>query len=88
MRLVAYLEATSSLSIQKLEYAAKEAIRTLKFLPKPAELIELAAAMPVPRQPERVLIGEITPPEESKKRLAGIFDKLNKRFGTNLKTGG
>ncbi len=85
LRIAAYLEATSSLSLPRLEFAVREAVKTLKFFPKPVELRELAIRMPGPKQPPKELPEKITPPEEAKKKLREIFEMLNGTFGTNFK---
>ena len=71
-RIKIYEEALRGERIEALEWAAKEAVRTLKFFPRAAELRELTGGAPKPvraavgRGAEVVLLEELTPPEVAK----------------------
>ena len=89
-RMSLYFEALRSSSLESLEYAAMQAIKTLKFFPRAAELSELAAMAPR-RGPGSLTVTEalkqipdLTPPDVARQRLAEIAQKLNAQFGTTF----
>lgn len=89
-RIKIYEEALRGERIEALEWAAKEAVRTLKFFPRAAELRELTGGAPKPvraavgRGAEVVLLEELTPPEVARERLAELAKRLNGSFGTSF----
>lgn len=89
-RIGIYWEALRGERIEALEWAAKEAVRTLKFFPRAAELRELTGGAPrlagvaVADAAEVVLLEELTPPAVARERLAELAKRLNGSFGTSF----
>lgn len=90
-RIALYWDALGDLSISAVGYSARQAIRDLRFFPKAAELRDIArgyrppeAATAAQLHRERLMIEDLTPPDEQRRKLAEIIATLNRRHGTSF----
>lgn len=87
-RYVGYHRALAGVKIEALEFACEQAAQTFRFMPVPVELKELTRGYKPPPFVPKALLPDLTPPEESKRRLQELFDTLNGKYGTSLNAGG
>lgn len=89
-RIGIYFDALRADSIESLEWAAREAVKTLRFFPRAAELRDLAGIAPRPARMAVAggqavgMIEDLTPPEVARVRLAELAERLNGSFGTSF----
>lgn len=82
-----YLKALAGIRIEALEFACEQAASSCRFMPVPVELRELTRGYKPPPFVPKALLPDLTPPEESRRRLQELFDTLNGRYGTTLNAG-
>ena len=93
-RIGLYWDALGDLSIDAVGYSARQAIRELKFFPKAAELRDFARTYRPPATAtsaqlhrERLMIEDLMPPDEQRRKLAEIAETLNRTLGTSFGVG-
>lgn len=89
-RMGLYFDALRDLTIEAVEWAAKEVIRQEEFFPRAKRLRDYAAMAPRPKRPALagtasvLMLEELTPVEEQRAKWEEIKRTLNREFGTTF----